>query len=132
MTRYLEYFSKFGHFKACKFAQQYKINAKVGSQFCQIVNKAYKSCPNTLRFCQSGEISPSLVTLGKKFFPSIPLSLMKLPLSSFQCDQMARLFAQFLVIYNDGNLPNCIHNLPNYIKKFCPKLNNSSTKAKDF
>ena len=28
-----------------------------------------------------------------------------------QCDQMARLFVQFLVIYNDENLPNSIHNL---------------------
>ena len=28
-----------------------------------------------------------------------------------QCDQMAQLFVQFLVIYNNENLPNSIHNL---------------------
>ena len=38
--------------------------AKVGSKFYQVVNKAFKSCPNTFKFCQSGEISPSLFTLS--------------------------------------------------------------------
>ena len=63
VTRWLEYFSIFGHLKECKFSQKHKIFAKVGSKFCQIVNTAFKSYPNTLKLCQSGKISPSLVTL---------------------------------------------------------------------
>ena len=37
--------------------------AKLGSKFCQIVNKVLKSSANILKFRQSGKISPSLVTL---------------------------------------------------------------------
>ena len=42
-------FFKFGHLQECKFAQQHKIFAKVGWKFCQIANKAFKSCPNTFK-----------------------------------------------------------------------------------
>ena len=34
-----------------------------------------------------------------------------LKLTHEQCDQMARLFAHFLVIYKNENVPNGIHNL---------------------
>ena len=46
----------FGHLQQWKIAQWHKTFAKVGSKFCQILNKPSK-------FCQSGEISPNLVTL---------------------------------------------------------------------
>ena len=35
-----------------------------------------------------------------------------------QCDQMARLFVQYLAVCNNENLPSTIKNLP----KSCPKL----------
>ena len=34
-----------------------KIFAKVGSKFCQIVNKAFKSCPNILKFAKVAKFS---------------------------------------------------------------------------
>ena len=47
VTRWLDYFSIFGHSQQCKLAQKRHIFAKVGSAFCQSV-----------------EISPNLVTLA--------------------------------------------------------------------
>ena len=46
--------------KICSIA--YKI-AKIGHKCCQILNLPSKNCQRLLRFCQSGEISPNLVTL---------------------------------------------------------------------
>ena len=37
VTRWLNYFSIFGHLKQRKIAQKNKIFTKVGSQFCQIL-----------------------------------------------------------------------------------------------
>ena len=34
----------------------------------------------------------------------------------FQCDQMARLHAQYLAIYSKENLPDCVKKLPHYAK----------------
>ena len=50
--------------------------AIVGSAFCQKRNKPPKVCQKLVNFCQSGEISPNLVTLvlfqrGKKLGKSI-------------------------------------------------------------
>ena len=37
--------------------------AKVGSKICQTLHRAVQNCPKLLEFCQSGDISPDLVTL---------------------------------------------------------------------
>ena len=37
--------------------------SKLGLQFCQILNKSSKDSQRVLKFCQSAEISPNLVTL---------------------------------------------------------------------
>ena len=37
--------------------------AEVGSVFCQIGNKLSKICQRLVNFCQSGKISPNLITL---------------------------------------------------------------------
>ena len=55
-TRWLDYFSTFGHLHQQKFA-------KVGQKFCQIVNKPSKNCPRLGGFCQSDEISTKMVTV---------------------------------------------------------------------
>ena len=41
--------------------------------------------------------------------------------SKNQCDKVARLFFQHLVIYINENLPNCIKNMPKSVQIF-PKL----------
>ena len=43
---------------------------------------------------------------------------------------MARLFVQFLVIYNNEKLPNCIYNLPKYFHNSAQGQINK-TKGKD-
>ena len=57
VTRWLDYYSIFGHLHRWKFAQRHTIFAKVGSKCCQIV-KNHKTCPRLWGFCQIGEISP--------------------------------------------------------------------------
>ena len=49
-----------------------------------------------------------------KNFRSICLQKVHYLLPPLQCDQMARLFAKYLVIYINENLPNCIKNSPKY------------------
>ena len=44
-------------------AQKCHEYAKIGSAFCQIRKKHSKICQKLVNFCQSGEISPNLVTL---------------------------------------------------------------------
>ena len=58
----------FQHLHERKFAQWHTQNAKVVPKFYQIVNKPPKNRPRLWRFCQSGEISPNLVTLIKWYF----------------------------------------------------------------
>ena len=36
---------------------------KTKFKFCQILNRGFKNCQRLVQFCQSGEISPNLVTL---------------------------------------------------------------------
>ena len=62
------FFSAFGPLEQCKFAQKYQIIAKVGSQFCLIVNQ--ETAKNFLEFCPSGKILPNLVTLFPTQFVS--------------------------------------------------------------
>ena len=45
------------------FALWHKKVAKVGSQFCHVLNKPSKKFARLINFCQSGEISSNLVTL---------------------------------------------------------------------
>ena len=51
---------QFDHLQEKKFAL--KALARVGS-FFQILKEPHKNCQRILKFCQSGEISPNLVTL---------------------------------------------------------------------
>ena len=51
VTRWLDYYSIFGHLHRWKFAQRHTIFAKVGSKCCQIV-KNHKTCPRLWGFCQ--------------------------------------------------------------------------------
>ena len=50
------YFFNFWPFKTMKNFQKHKNVVTVGLKFCQILNEAFKNC-------QSGEISPNLITL---------------------------------------------------------------------
>ena len=60
MDRLFFNFWWFTTMKACHFDEMF---AKVGLKFCQILNKPSKDSQKVLNFCQSGEISPNLVTL---------------------------------------------------------------------
>ena len=66
--------------KVCHFGELF---VKVGLQFCKIQNKPSKDCLRVLKFCQSGENSPNLVTLEMRNLIA-PLSLvrLKIPLSA--------------------------------------------------
>ena len=48
-----------------KTCPKHHILAKVGFKFYQILNYPSTFCPRLLKFCQTGEISPNLVTLNK-------------------------------------------------------------------
>ena len=67
VTRWLYYFSVFGHFHQWKSAQWHTKFVKIGLEVCQIQNKLSKNCQRLKRICQSGEISPNLVTLSITF-----------------------------------------------------------------
>ena len=60
MDRLFFNFWWFTTMKACHFDEMF---AKVGWKFCQILNKPSKDSQKVLNLCQSGEISPNLVTL---------------------------------------------------------------------
>ena len=51
-------------FATRKLAQKWNKFAKVSLLFCQIRNKPSKICQRPVKYCQSGEISPHLVTLN--------------------------------------------------------------------
>ena len=55
--------SIFGHLEQWKFANKCEIFAKVGSQFCQILNSYSREGTKLFKLCLSGEILPNLVTL---------------------------------------------------------------------
>ena len=63
VTRWLLQYSLFVHLQPWKIAQWYTKFAKVGNNFCQILNKPSLNCQRHFNFCQSGEISPNVVTL---------------------------------------------------------------------
>ena len=68
VTRWLDYFSIFGHLHQRKLPQNCHKYAKVGSAFCQIRNKLPKICQRLFNFCQKVETSPNLVTLHESLF----------------------------------------------------------------
>ena len=49
-----------------------------------------------------------------------------------QCDQKARLFFQYLAIYNDEILPKSIQKVPKWVVNFAKIQINLSNVAKDF
>ena len=63
VTRWEKYFSIFGHLHQWKFAQKHKKFAKIGSINSPIQNEGFKNCQGLLKFSQSGDFSPNLVTL---------------------------------------------------------------------
>ena len=63
VTRWLDYFWKFGYLQQEKVAPKHNIFAKVGSKFCLTLNKPSTIWQRFIKFCQSGEISQNLVTL---------------------------------------------------------------------
>ena len=62
VTRWLNYFKIFGHLKQWKFGQSQHF-CQNGIIFCQILNSPLKICPRFIKLCQSGKISPNLVTI---------------------------------------------------------------------
>ena len=75
----------------------------------------------------------------KIFYATFQLTLLELAISiwlcyevSDQCDQMARLFLQYLAIQNNENLPKSLKYLINQVHKFCQTLNGYSRWPKYF
>ena len=68
VTRWIDYFSIFGHLQQWKLAKKRRIIAKLGSAFSQKRNKLAKNRQRLVNFCQSGEISPNLVTLALTYY----------------------------------------------------------------
>ena len=62
VTRWLDYFSIFGHLQQWQFAQKQKIITKAGSKFCKMIIKPSKSCR---RLTFLAKVSPNLVTVIK-------------------------------------------------------------------
>ena len=79
VTRWLHYCSIFGHSQQWQFA-------KVGAKLFQILNKPFKNF-KTLKFCQSDEISPNLVTLieRQEFSKKSSVKGERFALKNFSC-----------------------------------------------
>ena len=67
VTRWLYYFSISGHLQQWELVQLCHKIAKVGSALCQMRNKLSKICQRLVNVCQSGKISPNLVTLAQSY-----------------------------------------------------------------
>ena len=92
VTRCVEYFSKFGHLQQCEFDQRHTKFTKEGSKFCVILNVPSKLCQRLVRFCQSGEISPNLVSLALALSCSFQSSHLNLKNVSIVINKNARFF----------------------------------------
>ena len=66
MTRWLYYLFIFCPFRTMRICHIVKRFAKWGSKFCSTLTKPSKFCQRALKICQSGVISPNLVTLDFK------------------------------------------------------------------
>ena len=75
-------------------AQMYEIFAKVGSQFCQILNSYSRNGQKLFKFCRSGEILPNLVALTAQVtsYYSSPFCLSLLLSLSLLLASISRLF----------------------------------------
>ena len=58
--------SIFGHLQSWKLAQWQKRIAKVGSNFCQTINKPLQNRPKLFKYWHDCTISPNLVTLRRR------------------------------------------------------------------
>ena len=66
VTRMLDYLQNIWPFRTLKFAQWHLKFVKVSWKFCKIIIKLLGTkWPKFLTLCQSGEISPNLVTLDQ-------------------------------------------------------------------
>ena len=63
VTRLLVYVFNLGHLQQWNFAQKHTLFCHSGFKILPKPNKPSKYCQSLLKFCQSGEISPNLVTL---------------------------------------------------------------------
>ena len=52
MTRWLEYLSLLGYLQTLKFAKIHNFFAKVGTKFCQTLNRPSNVCPKLFKVCQ--------------------------------------------------------------------------------
>ena len=93
-------------FKTGKVAQKHNNFAKVGSKLGQIINEHSTIWQRFIKFCQSGEISPNLVTLVNNNFDDI----FQPPQPLFNCDTNC----------GDGNLEFLVSiNLFNLTSTYC-------------
>ena len=66
VTRLLVYVFNLGHLQQWNFAQCHTLFCQSRFKMLQKLNKPSKYCQSLLKFCQSGESLPRLVTLGVK------------------------------------------------------------------
>ena len=97
-------------FAGMKFAQWRKMLTKVGSNFCPILNKHSHNCPRLLKYCQTGEISPNLVTLITDCLPAY----LPVPIKMLQKNTLPTIFPH-LCIYFEGNFKLHISRLLQYV-----------------
>ena len=63
VTRRLDMFLDIWPFTKIKICPKALKVAKVGSTFCQVLNRPFTNFQSRLKVCQSGEILPNLVTM---------------------------------------------------------------------
>ena len=82
--------------------QKYKLFAKVGSQFCQILNSYTRNGQKLLKCCPSGEISPNMVTLvssQSKWCPRLFIYLCGWFVWTFDYPQIKQWQPQHLILH---------------------------------
>ena len=100
VTRWLDYLSIFDHSQQYKFAWEHKIFAREGSKFCQTLNKPFKNCLRLLKFWQSGEISPNLVTVNVEMDSSIA----RIQVLGTQCSYSVVPWRGLTLTFGDGSI----------------------------
>ena len=102
VTRWLYYSFKIRQFRTIKIVENYKIFAKVGSQFCQILNscsrngqKLFKVLSKWRNFAKSGHTALDLLLEKEMTLPSCPvgddcLQILARQECHDQCDQIWR------------------------------------------
>ena len=77
VTRWLDFFQYLAIYNIKKLPKTYKI-CQNSFKCCQTLNKPLTICQRFLKFCQSGKISPNLVTLLPTYLP-MPFFLKGVP-----------------------------------------------------